>query len=68
MASVSQIVCVFLFVFVLATAGAAQKKDKVEIGFRVSVETADKSCKDLKPGRAVTFPKPDYPAEARIAR
>lgn len=46
----------------------AQKKERVEAIQRISIEALQKDCKELKPGRAVVFPAPDYPAEAKTAR
>ena len=66
--NVPQAVCVFLLVFISHAAIAAQKKDKVEVASKVTVESADKNCANLKPGRILSFPKPVYPAEARAGR
>jgi TonB family protein len=68
MTRISQIACVFLFVFVLVVGCPAQKKDKVEVFSKISVEIDNQSCKDLKFGRAVISPKPELPLEAKMAR
>lgn len=47
---------------------AAQKKDRAEILPQISVEASDNGCQELKTGRAISAPKPDYPAEAKAAR
>jgi len=47
---------------------AAQNKDRVEAAQKLITETTGKICKDLKPGRIVVFPQPDYPAEAKTGR
>ena len=46
----------------------AQKKDRVEAIQKISTEVLANECGELKAGRAINFPKPDYPAEARTAR
>jgi TonB family protein len=63
-----RIISVFLFASFLHGAAAAQKKDKVDVISKIFAESVIKDCKNLKPGRMVNFPKPDYPAEARAAR
>ena len=57
---------VVLIIGLLCGAVAGQKKDRVEIASKISAPGRD--CQDVKPGRAATFPKANYPAEAKAAR
>ena len=45
-----------------------QKKDRVEIIPRISIEAAAKNCKTLQPGQVIFYLEPDYPVEAKTAR
>ncbi len=58
----------FLFADLFGGSVAAQKKNTVEVGSKISANIEQKDCLDLKLGRAVKIPKPDYPAAARTAR
>jgi TonB family protein len=64
----SYIAGILLLVCFLHVAASAQSKDKIEAISKISHETILKDCKNLKAGRVVSFPKPDYPAQARVAR
>lgn len=68
MKCILRFVGVFLLLFALHGAGAAQKKDKVELVSKILHQAADKSCRNLKPGRLTNSPKIDYPSDARLSR
>lgn len=46
----------------------AQKKDRVEAIQKINVQDLSENCQDLKLGRALIFPKPDFPSEAKLKR
>jgi TonB family protein len=58
----------FLAVFLLISSIMGQDKDTVEVSSNLSNTTPVKNCKNLKLGKAVSYPKPVYPLQAKTAR
>ncbi len=59
---------IFIFIVLLFPQTVpAQRKDRVEIIARISVEAAAKTCKTLQPGQVIFYLEPDYPPEAKTA-
>ena len=61
-------ILISLLILVFRANLAAQRNDRVEAAQKLITGITGKDCRNFKPGRIVSFPKPTYPAEAKAAR